>query len=176
LSHEKGPDLFLEAFARCRDHRLHASIIGDGRERAELEALARALGINERVRFCGQLDDAARYFAAFDVFVMSSRTEGAPIVLFEAMAAEVPVVATSVGGIPEIIARGEAALVPPGDTDALARAIDEVVSSPEQARERSRAALETLRSDYSADGWLANYESLYARLHLQKQETRVTNH
>ena len=174
LSPEKGPDLFLEAVARCRTPGLRASIIGDGRMRAELESQAQALGVADRVRFCGQVEDAGRYFASFDVFVMSSHTEGAPIVLFEAMAGEIPVVATAVGGIPEIAGAGEALLVPAGDPGALAEAIDALLADPERCRIQTRAATQTLGAKYSADQWLAQYETLYRRLRAQKRNSRET--
>jgi glycosyltransferase involved in cell wall biosynthesis len=176
LSPEKAPDLFLAAFALCRSSRLHASVIGDGGMRETLEAQARALGIEGRVRFCGEVSDAARYFSAFDLFVMSSKTEGAPIVLFEAMAAEVPVVATAVGGIPEIAAHGEVTLVEPANPHALAQAMDDLLADPARIRAQSRKALETLRADFSSDGWLAAYESLYARLSASKTHHKVTEH
>lgn len=164
LSPEKGADLFLEAFARCPDKSVHASIIGDGRLRPALEAHAHALGIADRVRFCGQLEEAHRYFAAFDVFVMSSQTEGAPMVLFEAFAAGVPVVATAVGGIPELAGRGEATLVRPHDSQALADAISALLADPARAATQVERAQLALRSDFSADRWLVAYESLYRRL------------
>ena len=173
LSHEKGPDIFIEAIGRTKDNRLHASIIGGGREREALEAKVAALGIGNRVRFCGQLNDAARHFRGFDLFVMSSRTEGAPIVLFEAMAAEIPVVATAVGGVPEIAGRGEATLVAPDDPVALAAAIDDALANPERMRAQARLALETLRSAYSAENWLTAYASLYTRLQARNQDTKV---
>ena len=173
LSEEKAPDLFIDAIALTQDDRVHASIIGDGRVRAALEAQVAALGIADRVRFCGQLDDAARYFAGFDLFVMSSRTEGAPIVLFEAMAAEIPVVATAVGGIPEIAGQGEATLVAPENPAALAAAIDDVLSNPERMRAQTRRALATLHSTYSADIWLDAYAALYTRLHAKNQNRKV---
>src|SRR5207244_2094763 len=81
----------------------------------------------------GTLHDAARLFPAFDVFVLSSRTEGTPIVLFEAMASEVPVVATRVGGVPDILSAAEAALVPPNDPVALAAELRAVYRDPEPA-------------------------------------------
>lgn len=164
LSAEKGAALFLDAFARCSDQRLHASIIGDGRLRQALEAQANALGIAGRVRFCGQLEDAHRYFRAFDVFVMSSQTEGAPMVLFEAFAAGIPVVATAVGGIPEIAGRGEATLVRAQDPQALANAITELLADPARVAGQVERARVTLHADYSADRWLLAYESLYRRL------------
>ena len=164
LSPEKGADLFLEALARCPDKGLHASIIGDGRLRPALEAQAHALGIAGRVRFCGELEEAHRYFAAFDIFVMSSRTEGAPMVLFEAFAAGTPVVATAVGGIPEIAGSGEAKLVPAHDPGALADAISRLLADPARASTQVEQAQLTLRSDFSAGSWLLAYESLYRRL------------
>ncbi len=173
LSPEKGPDLFVEALACMQDERAHASIIGDGRVREALEARVAALGITDRARFCGQLNDAARYFAGFDLFVMSSRTEGAPIVLFEAMAAEIPVVATAVGGIPEIAGHGEATLVVPEDPAALAAAIDDALANPERMQTQTRRALATLSSTYSADAWLDAYTALYARLHAKNQNRKV---
>lgn len=174
LSPEKGTDLFLQAFARCPDNRLHASIIGDGRLRPLLEAQARGLGIADRLRFCGQLEDAHRYFGAFDMFVMSSHTEGAPIVLFEAFAAGVPVVATAVGGIPEIAGRGEATLVPPHDPQALADAITALLGDPARAAAQVERARLTLRLDYAADRWLLAYESLYRRLAGRTMHERET--
>src|SRR5437879_13039717 len=88
-----------------------AAVVGDGVERCRLERLAATLGLGSRVAFHGKVDDAARLFPAFDMFVLSSRTEGTPIVLFEAMAAGVPVVANAVGGVPDVESRHEALLV-----------------------------------------------------------------
>ena len=173
LSPEKAPDLFLAAVARCADRRIHASIIGDGSMRESLEAQAQTLGVGDRTRFRGHVPDAGRYFAGFDVFVMSSHTEGAPIVLFEAMAAEVPVVATSVGGIPEIAGAGESVLVPAGDADALANGIRRVLDDPERARKMTDAALHTLRSKFTAEAWLREYESMYLQLR-ETQNSRVS--
>lgn len=172
LSPEKGTDVFLEAIARCSDGRVHASIIGDGPLRSVLEAQARSLGIADRIRFCGQLANAAQYFTGFDLFVMSSRTEGAPIVLFEAMAAEVPVIATAVGGIPEIAGSGEATLVDSDDPAALAQGIMDALAQPDRLREQTRAALQTLRSEFASDRWLAAYESLYLRVSRRNRQTR----
>src|SRR5919204_2015888 len=92
LSAEKGPDVIVDALARLTDLPITLSMVGDGRERGSLGAHARQLGIERRIRWHGVVPDAARLFAAFDAFVLSSRTEGTPIVLFEAMAAGVPII------------------------------------------------------------------------------------
>ncbi len=85
LSREKGPDLFLRAMGQLRDLPLQASIIGDGRERPALQRLAHELAIEHRITWHGVVPNAASFLPAFDLLVLSSRTEGTPIVLFEAM-------------------------------------------------------------------------------------------
>src|SRR2546423_14526892 len=98
----------------------HASIMGNGSEQERLDALAARYGIADRVHFHGCREDAASLFRAFDVWVLSSRSEGTPMVLFEAMAAGVPIVATRVGGVDDAVSEAEAGLVPPEDPAALA--------------------------------------------------------
>jgi len=102
LSPEKGPDVLLSAAARI-DAAIQLSFVGEGRERPALETRAQEMGVGSRVTWHGAVPDAARLLAAFDVLVLSSRTDGTPIVLFEAMAAGVPIVASAVGGMPELL-------------------------------------------------------------------------
>lgn len=161
LSPEKGAELFLEAVARAR-HGVLASVVGDGPEAARLARLAARLGISARVAWHGALPDAAALFPAFDVFVLSSGTEGTPMVLLEAMACRVPIVATRVGGVPDVVGPGEARLVPPGDAVALARAIDDVLDHPGAAATRAAAAAARLATDFSPAAWVEGYEALYA--------------
>src|SRR6266566_158231 len=123
LSHEKGPDVLLDAIPHLRDVPLGVSVVGTGAQRAALQERARDLGLNGRVRWHGVVPDADRLFPAFDVFVLSSRTEGTPVVLFEAMAANVPIVTTGVGGVPDVVSPAEAALVRSEDPVALAAEI-----------------------------------------------------
>ena len=100
-------------------------------------------------------------FAAFDVFVLSSRTEGTPIALFEAMAAGVPIVATRVGGVPDVVSPLEAALVPAEDPVALAAEIRAIYRDPATGQRRARAARARLERDFSVAPWLDRYEAIY---------------
>jgi glycosyltransferase involved in cell wall biosynthesis len=151
LSHEKGPDVLLDALSLID---VEAVVIGDGRDADRLRARA------GRVRWAGVVPGAARLLSAFDVVVLSSRTEGTPIVLLEAMWSGVPIVTTAVGGVPDVVSPSEALLVPPGHPAALAEAILKVRDDPATAAERVAAARRRL-DVYALEPWLARYESLY---------------
>jgi glycosyltransferase involved in cell wall biosynthesis len=162
LSREKGADVLLEALARLEPRgNVVVSIVGDGPMRSSLEERARQLGIGG-LRFHGALPQAGRFFAGFDLFVLSSRTEGTPIVLFEAMAASVPIVATRVGGVPDVISPRCAVLVPPEDPAALAAGIQQVRGDPAAATARCVEARRVLDEAFSEGPWLEKYERLYA--------------
>jgi glycosyltransferase involved in cell wall biosynthesis len=131
---------------------VHLDIVGGGPERAALEALARRLGVGQRVRFLGVRDDVPDLLARSDVFVLSSQSEGMPTAIVEAMAAGVPVVATDVGGVAQVLNHGRAGrLVPPGDPSALAAAMDELFDNPSVASAFRRAGLETARRHDATD-------------------------
>ena len=161
LSYEKGPDVLLEALPQLSDLPLVVSVVGDGIERVSLDARAKELGLDGVLLWHGAIPDAGRLFRAFDVFVLSSRTEGTPIVVFEAMAAEVPVVATRVGGLPDMLSSAEAALVPADDPGALAAAIRAVYRHPAAARERAHRARERLQNQFSVEPWIERYDAVY---------------
>ena len=164
LSQEKGLDVLLAALAHVRDRPVTVAVIGSGAERAALEADAVRLGVNGAVRWMGQINDAPRLYRGFDLFVLSSRTEGTPIALFEAMDAEVPVVATAVGGVPAVVSAAEAALIPPEDPRALAEAIRAACDDPAPGRARAAAARLRLRTQYAVGPWLDRYDRLYTDL------------
>jgi glycosyltransferase involved in cell wall biosynthesis len=172
----KGAALFLEAVARLNGVDLTACVVGGGPERDKLEWMAQELGIQAKTRFVGTIDGAARLFPAFDVFVLSSSSEGTPIALFEAMAARVPIVATSVGGVPDIISSCEAVLVPPSDPDAIARGVREIKADPAKTRERVQAADARLRSDFSPKAWLRRYDSVYRQAIERNARNRPGGH
>jgi len=160
LTKEKAADVLLDAAALLpRD--VSISFLGDGRERAPLEARTAELGLIDRVRWHGMHRDAGALMRAFDVLVLSSHTEGTPIVLFEAMGAEVPVVATRVGGVPDVVSEMEAILVPANDPSALAIAITRIRDNPAGAALRVAAAAIRLRRVFALEPWLAAYEGIY---------------
>ena len=137
LQPEKAVDVFLEAAARVAPVVPEARflVVGDGPARAELERLASSLGLDGHVRFLGLRADARDVIARLDVLVVSSRSEGTPLVALEAMEAGVPVVATAVGGLPDQIEHGRTGLlVPPDDAEALGAALVELLADPGRAR------------------------------------------
>lgn len=164
LSREKGPDVLLEALTVLRDREFVASIIGDGPLREALIRRAADTGLAERIRWHGVVPRAATLLRAFDVLVLSSRTEGTPMVLLEGMHAGVPIVATRVGGIPDVVSREEALLVPPEDPAALAEALEKVRRHPDAARDRASAARRRVRTDFTVTSWVRQYDRLYRRL------------
>lgn len=161
LTAEKGADVLIAALDSLRDVPLVVSVLGDGRLRPRLETLAARRGLGDRVRWLGSLPAARQLFSAFDVFVLSSRTEGTPIVLFEAMAAGAPIVATAVGGVPDVVSSNEAFLVPPEDPASLAEAIRRVYGDSIATATRARAARRRLEREFALAPWLASYEHIY---------------
>ena len=164
LSPEKGPDIMVGALAALQQPETVLSIIGDGQERSALEAQARDLGVAAQLRWHGMVPDAGRLYRAFDAFVLSSRTEGTPISLFEAMAAGVPVVATSVGGVPDVLRETEGWLVLPGDAQSLAKTIARALDKRGESRRRSESAHQRVFQVYGLDPWLDQYDRLYRSL------------
>jgi glycosyltransferase involved in cell wall biosynthesis len=161
----KRPDLFLDAVARASRSvpRLRALILGDGPLRAKAEQQAHRLGVAERTVFAGLRRDVPAFLAGLDVLVFSSEREGLSVAMLEAMAAAVPVVATAVGGTPELIEPGVTGLlVPPGDPQALADAILRVLQHPDEAGALTRAARARVRSRFTLRGMIEAYEDIYA--------------
>lgn len=158
----KGGDIFLDALSRVSEPRPTAVMIGDGVDAGALRRLADALGLSDIVHFFPDIVDAGRLFAAFDAFVLSSRSEGLPIVLLEAMAAGTPIVATRVGGVPELLGTEDALLVPPEDPSALAEAITKVLGDRPAAARRAASAANKVATEFSLDPWLDRYEAVYA--------------
>ncbi|MBI4577680.1 MAG: glycosyltransferase [Planctomycetes bacterium] len=149
MSREKGHQVLLAALARLNGGRTAARLVlaGDGPDRAALETQARGLGLGGRVVFLGATDEVPRVLAAADVVAHPSHYEGFGLVLLEAMAAGRPVVASRVGGIPEVVEEGRTGLlVPPGDPEAMALALGRVLDDPGLARRMGEAGARRARA------------------------------
>jgi len=164
----KGHPQLLEAFARVRDKRPGASLllVGDGVRRGWVEQLARDANLSDSVVFTGFRSDVSALLGAMDCFVLAStRTEGVPQALLQAFAAGVPVVASRIGGIPEVVADGETGLlVEAGSIDALADGILRVLDDPEAAARRARAARALVDSRFSHETAMRRLLQLYDEL------------
>jgi glycosyltransferase involved in cell wall biosynthesis len=164
LRPEKGHDVLLRAAALVRveipDARFR--IIGDGPQRQSLHELAAALGVDDMVEFLGHRDDIAALLASSDVYAFPSRTEAFPNGLIEGMAAGLPVIATGVGGMLELVThRRNGLLVPPDDERALADALIELMETPVLANALATAARRTIEARYSFDRMVAAFNDLY---------------
>ncbi|HET7459463.1 MAG TPA: glycosyltransferase family 4 protein [Gemmatimonadaceae bacterium] len=167
LSHEKGVDLFLEAFATVlgRGHRLSAVIAGDGPDRAALEAQRDRLGLAERVRFLGSIRRVDALYERLSLLVIPSRSEGLPNVLLEALRNDVPVAATTVGAVPEVVTSPlVGALTAPGSAEGIADAIERALPLLDDpaARAARRDAAERFSLERRVDAHEALYEEVLA--------------
>lgn len=159
----KDHGTLLRALARCPEQ-TQLVLVGEGPEGPSLERLAEELSIAGRVHFIGYRDDVPDLYPAFDLFVMSSRTEGLPLVMVEAMASGVAVVSTAVGGIPDVLADGAGELVPAEDAEALATAMSALLDDEQR---RGRVAAEGLAravERYSLVEMARRYAELYRRI------------
>ncbi len=167
LAHEKDQATFLEILAGVRAVRrdVHGIVIGDGELRATLEARAASLALDGAVTFLGRRPDARSLAAGFDLFVLTSRSEGFPNVLLEATFLEVPCVATDIAGNPDVL-DSELSLFPPGDVQAgVGRVLQALADRPATAARTAavrRRALQLFTADRSTANWLELYRRLLA--------------
>lgn len=164
--HQKGIDDLLEATARARSeigNRFVLELAGDGPARSRLERKARDLGLSDAVRFLGSLSrpELLSAYGRATVFVLPSRFEGFPLTILEAWAAGLPVIATSVGGIPDLCDDGNALLVPPADPEALAAAMISLSRDPARREMMGTAGRSLVRERYNWDTIAEAYERVY---------------
>jgi glycosyltransferase involved in cell wall biosynthesis len=138
------------------------AIAGDGPERGSLEARAKALGIHPQVRFLGYREDARRWLAGCDAYVNCSVSEGVSLTILEAMAAALPIVATRVGGTPEVVDASSGRLVPSRDPAALASTLLELAGHPELREDLGRSARRRLEARFTVDRMVREYGEIYA--------------
>ncbi|MCW3052241.1 MAG: putative glycosyltransferase [Chthonomonadales bacterium] len=165
LDPQKGIEYFLEMAQQVHTHipNAHFFIVGEGEYRAYYEDIARSQEMQSYVTFAGYRSDIARCLAAMDVFVLASRFEPFGLVLAEAMASQRPIVATQVGGIPEVLEDGvSGTLVPPEDGNALANAVLCYLAQPQLASRHAQAAQARVKQYFSIERLMFDMEALYA--------------
>jgi glycosyltransferase involved in cell wall biosynthesis len=166
LSLEKAHIDLLEAFKRLGDTKPEIPsrliIVGDGPERAGLEAAAESLGSKGRVIFTGQVNDVRAFYTTADLFVLPSHSEGSPNVLLEAMAANLPIVATAVGGVPEMVENNESALlVPPNDPSSIVAAIARLLTDKDLAQRLTTNAAALVDTRYTLENYVRSLVEIY---------------
>lgn len=165
LSWVKGLGHLIDAVPLIleRDPSVHFLIVGEGPERDRLEALASTHGVTNQVLFTGHRDDVGRVLAAVDVLAMSSLSEGLPFAAMEAMAAGVPVVASRVGALPELLDEGRAGvLVGPGAVEELASKLAEIATSPDERGRLGRRGRERIAEKFNSETMIDCTETIMA--------------
>ena len=164
----KGLDVLIDAVGRLdRDAlpRFEVVIFGDGPERANLEAQIERLGIRDLVTLAGWTDDVRRALVEFDLFVLPSRLEGLPMSLLEAMHASIPVIATDVGSVREVLDTDDVGIVvAPDDANALAEAMGALIADPQRRASMAAAGHDVAMARHTADANVAAYEAVYDRV------------
>jgi len=154
----------LRAFAIALERVPEAVLVfvGDGEERGTLETLAAELEVGANVRFVGRREDVPDVLRCFDIFALSSLTEGISVALLEAMASGLPAVATETGGNPEVVAAGQTGLlVPVADHEALGRTLAELLADEPRRRQWGEAARRRVVEEFSLERMVRAYENLY---------------
>jgi glycosyltransferase involved in cell wall biosynthesis len=167
LDYLKGVDVLLQALRKLIDSRIpvHLDILGDGPERNKLEMMSQQLGINDAVTFHGAVHGVEPYLQQATMLVLPSLSEGMPNVVLEAMACGLPVIATRVGGIVDIIADGEnGLLVDAQRPDQLYDAMKKLFTDRQLADRLGRQALKTIEQQFSIDTIVNRYSALYLAL------------
>jgi len=163
LYSQKNHDLLLDALALAvqKTANIRCLIVGDGARAAELKAKAEALSLQNAVQFLGHRSDIPEILAGADVGVLSSAWEGNPLCVMEMMASGTPVIATAVGGVPELIDGGAGILVQPGDVQGFADAICRLVSDREARERMGGVAARIAQQRFSTESMTKRYEELY---------------
>jgi glycosyltransferase involved in cell wall biosynthesis len=167
LEPQKGVDDFLKAASMVKQRfpRARFVVVGDGPLRKELERLSTTLGMEGDVVFAGWQENVAAHLARMDIFCLSSRWEGFGIILLEAMAANVPIVATRVGGVPEIIVEGKGGiLVSPGQPAEMADALCRLLADADMRERMGAFNSERVRTVFDVERMTAEYEGIYRKV------------
>jgi glycosyltransferase involved in cell wall biosynthesis len=167
----KRTDVLLHGFRTLREDGVDAVLcmVGDGPDRESVEQLADELGIVRDCLFTGYQEDVGPFFAAFDVFVLTSGNEGTPVTAIEALAAGCPVVATRVGGVPDVVTDGEDGfLVSPAAVDELAGRLADLARDPDLRARMGASGRARMRTRYAVDRLIDDTDRLYRELLAEK--------
>lgn len=165
LTHKKGIDLLIEAISQLQHRNLQLVIAGEGSQRSMLEELVVSGQLGRQVSFVGPRDDLPDFMEWADCLIVPSRWEGLPMVILEAMSVGLPVIATSVGGIPEVIEDGvNGWLVEPGNVCSLAERLQAVLEQPEALRAVGALARQRIIGEYSIQVMAERHKALYHSL------------
>jgi glycosyltransferase involved in cell wall biosynthesis len=164
LTEVKNHEMFLESVARVGLDNVRYVIIGDGSLRASLEAKARSLGIEKQVIFAGSRKDPEYFYPALDIVALTSRNEGTPLTLIEAMANARPVIATLVGGVVDLVGDDRGLGVRPYDVDAFAAGLGILIKDKMLRDKLGRSGFEFVEKNYRKERLLKDIEDLYGEL------------
>lgn len=166
---EKGVDIFLSALSKMKDSFQKAVILGDGVKRQELTAMRNRLGLQDKVDFLGNVDNVEDYLSQAKVFVLPSRWEGLPISIMEAMFAKTPIIASRVGGIPEIVPdRACAYLFEVENVDELRQAMQELLGDREMREGLAGNAFERASGLFTLEAYTKRMDDLYDQVKMNK--------
>jgi glycosyltransferase involved in cell wall biosynthesis len=169
LSGEKGHQYLVDAMAHLQrkypDMNANLVLVGDGPESANLQKQIEALDLSQRVTLAGHQSEIASFYAEAEVFALPSLSEGSPLVLLEAMLARTPIVATSVGGVPETVSQEHSALlVPPKNAEALADAIARLLTNQNFADQLAANAYHDVTTRHTSEAYCSSLMSIYREL------------
>jgi len=167
LIEQKGYTYLVDAMEKVVEENKDVKlvIVGEGEKRKELEEKIEKKHLREHIELAGKVPDVNDYLQAADAYVMSSLWEGFPVVLLEACATGLPIVATDVGGNDELIKGDYGTLLEPKDTETLAREINKIIDLSEEEREKlGEKARETIKRNFSIEKMVKDYEKLYNRV------------
>ena len=172
LASQKSPEVFIEAAKKLDNFSgVKFLLVGDGPLAHEVTSQIEKLGLKERFVLTGFRTDIPQLLSAIDIFVLSSQWEGVPYVLEEAMAAARPIVATAVGGVPELITSGQnGLLVSPGDSVALSKAIASLLTNPTLKDKLANDARETIRNKFSIEKMVEETVNIYEEFLAKKTQ------
>ena len=174
LEPQKNPLLLLQAFAELKDPRAHLVLSGEGSLRERLQAYAQAHKLCDRVHLIGKQNNVPSVLAASDIFVLASNWEGNPLAVMEAMAAGLPVIATRVGGVPELVQSGDQGLlVQAGDRMEFAAAMSSLLYDAETRQAMGRAAQRRAVREFKVERMVESYANLYHEMVKKSRGTQL---